>query len=56
MHNRRLEFAFTALSLSLQNDGKDLFCLQFLFDPVRLTGPGLDSMLPDSNNLIVAED
>ena len=56
MHNRRLEFAFTVLLHSWQNDGKDLFCLRFLFDSVGLTGPGLDSMLPDSNSRIVAEE
>ena len=55
MHKRRLEFAFAVL-YSLQNDGKDLFCLRFLFDSVGLTGPGLDSMSPGSNSHIVAKE
>ena len=49
MHNRRLEFVFTVLLHSSQNDEKDLFCLRFLFDSVGLIGP-------DSNSHIVAEE
>ena len=56
MHNSCVEFAFTVLLHSWQNDGKDLFGLGFLFDSVGLTGPGLDSMFPNSNSRIVAEE
>ena len=56
MHIRRLEFAFTVLIYSSQNDGKDLFCLRFLFEKVGLTRPGLDSVSSDSNSRTEAEE
>ena len=56
MYNKQLTSALTVLLQTRQFGEIDLLCLPFLFGLHSISGPGLDSMLPDIMSLDVTEE